>query len=289
MRTFVVLIGLCAGASAWSPRSRPLAAGPPPRTASNPRSFDPAGLSEVRAPPEDDAVPSHRRRPAAILLPSVAVLPLSSLVLAPGAASATASFADDAVPSALAAYGHYLSLLGILGCVVAERLTVKPNMSVEEEDLVAAADIGLGLFGVVVAYTGYLRATAYEKGFDFYSHEPLFWVKVAFVGVFGAASFFNTIVIVRRAVARRNGDFVPMGEKLAKRMVQICNAELVAIGTIPLAATFMARGVGYSPDFPWQAEAALAASVFGGLSFKYVTEALSFEDDVVALDDPSSD
>ena len=79
-----------------------------------------------------------------------------------------------------------------------------------------------------------------------------------------------------------------MGEKLSARMIQICNAELVAIATIPLTATFMARGVGYSQDFPWQAEAALAALVFGGLSFKYVKEALSFEDNPISLD-PSSD
>ena len=115
-------------------------------------------------------------------------------------------------------------------------------MTPEEEDFIAGADIGLGLWGALIAYTGYLRATEYEKGFAFYSHEPLFWLKIAFVGVFGAASFFNTIVIIKRSVNKRNGKFEPMGDKLAKRMIQICNAELVAIATIPLAATFMARG-----------------------------------------------
>jgi len=46
----------------------------------------------------------------------------------------------------------------------------------------------------------------------------------------------------------------------------------------------MARGVGYAEDFPWQAEAALAALVFGGLSFKYVKEALTFEDSPISFD-----
>ena len=167
---------------------------------------------------------------------------------------------------------------------MAERLTIKPNMTPEEEDFIAGADIGLGIFGVLIAYTGYLRAVDYEKGFAFYSHEPLFWLKIAFVGVFGAASFFNTIVIIKRSVAKRNGDFTPMGDKLSKRMVQICNAELVAIATIPLTATFMARGIGYSDDIPWQAEAALAALVFVGLSFKYVKEAFTFEDNPISLE-----
>jgi len=56
---------------------------------------------------------------------------------------------------------------------------------------------------------------------------------------------------------------------------------------VPLTATFMARGVGYAEDFPWQAEAALAALVFGGLSFKYVKEALTFEDSPISLESSS--
>ena len=69
-----------------------------------------------------------------------------------------------------------------------------------------------------------------------------------------------------------------MSEALANRMVQICNAEIVAIATIPLTATFMARGVLYSESIPWQAEAGLAAAVFAGLSFKYLKEAFTWED-----------
>jgi len=217
-------------------------------------------------------------RPEAIFLASA--LPI---IAHPSVASAATSGAPNAVGSALAAYGHYISLIGILGCIMAERLTIKPNMSPEEEDFIAAADIGLGVFGVGIAYSGYLRAVEYEKGFDFYAHEPLFWLKIAFVGVFGASSFFNTVVIIQRAVAKRNGNFTPMGEKLSNRMIRICNAELTAITIIPLTATFMARGVGYSQDIPWQAEAALAALVFGGLSFKYIKEALTFEDNPISL------
>lgn len=50
------------------------------------------------------------------------------------------------------------------------------------------------------------------------------------------ASFCNTAQIIKRAVARRNGDCAPLSEALASRMIQICNAELVALGIIPLAA-----------------------------------------------------
>jgi hypothetical protein len=65
-------------------------------------------------------------------------------------------------------------------------------------------------------------------------------------------------------------------------MIRICNAELTAIAIIPLTASLMARGVAANQDFPWQAEAALAAVVFAGLSFKYVKEALTFEDNPIS-------
>jgi hypothetical protein len=65
-------------------------------------------------------------------------------------------------------------------------------------------------------------------------------------------------------------------------MIQICNAELTAIAFIPLTASFMARGVGYSNSIPWQATATATATataaIFAGLSFKSIKESLTFEE-----------
>ena len=113
----------------------------------------------------------------------IKALALAALVVGtPATASAATAFAGNAIPSALAAYGHYASLLGVLTCVLIERLTIKPNMSEREEDLITAADIGYGVWGLLITYTGYLRATSYEKGWDFYSANPLFWLKICFFG-----------------------------------------------------------------------------------------------------------
>lgn len=276
-----VLLSLFAAATAWAPQPRKTVSIKSSSINFAPQTFDPLNLSDdniITNNNVEKTTSSSLVRPEAVFLASA--LPL---LANPSVASAAVAGAPNAVGSAFAAYGHYISLIGILACIMAERLTIKPNMTEEEEDFIAAADIGLGVWGVGIAYSGYLRAVEFEKGFDFYAHEPLFWLKIAFVGVFGASSFFNTVVIIQRAVAKRNGNFTPMGEKLSNRMIRICNAELTAIAIIPLTATFMARGVGYSQDIPWQAEAALAALVFGGLSFKYVKEALTFEDNPVSL------
>lgn len=191
-----------------------------------------------------------------------------------------ASAAPDAIPSALFAYGHYLSLFAIVACVTAERLVVKPNMTVEEEKAFGAYDIGLGLFGTTLLVSGYYRAVEYGKGWDFYSHEPVFWLKMAGVGVFGGLSLFNTIITIKRNVAIQQGnELEPMSEKLASRTKSILNAELSALALIPLSATFMSRGVGYVNDFPTQIVGPVGFGVVTAAAvFKYVKEALDWEE-----------
>ena len=85
-----------------------------------------------------------------------------------------ASPATNAVPAAFAAYGHYLALLLGTASLTAERLTIKPAMSVQEEDVMAIADAVYGAAGLLLVVTGYLRVTQYGKGWGFYSHEPIF-------------------------------------------------------------------------------------------------------------------
>jgi putative membrane protein len=250
---------------AWAPKLQERVSLKVPTSVSKQPSFDPFNLAS------EDGV-NAPFKPSPLLVSSAALLATPSI------ASAATVSAPSAVASALAAYGHYISLIGLVVCLMVERLTIKPNMSDEEEDLIAIADTLYGLFAVFITYTGYLRLTAYEKGLDFYLHEPFFWLKMTFLGIFGASSFFNTTKIIQRAIAKRNGTMEPMGEKLAARMIQICNAELTAIAIIPLTASFMARGVGYSNSIPWQVEAGATAAIFAGLSFKYIKEALTFEE-----------
>lgn len=131
-------------------------------------------------------------------------------------------------------------------------------MSVEDEKKVVIADSLYGIAGVLVLVSGYYRVTEYGKGWDFYSHEPIFWVKMFLFTVMGSSSFFPTIKLVQRAIQTQQagegkGELpAPMSEKLANRIVKVVNGELLAICSIPLAASLMSRGVAYSDSFPWQ-------------------------------------
>ena len=209
---------------------------------------------------------------------------LKTLTLSAPAAIATAYAADahaavDQVASAFAAYGHYLGLVLVVGALTTEKWTVKANMTEAEETRLVIADSVYGIAGILVLYTGYLRATEYGKGWEFYSHEPIFWVKMWLFTVMGSSSLFPTIKIIQRAAAKAKGDVEPMSEKLANRITKVVNGELLAVCSIPLAAALMSRGVAYAPDMSWQVGAAPIALTSVALGVKYVKEALTWEED----------
>ena len=136
-------------------------------------------------------------------VPSVMVTPTTEMLVTP-TTEMLAVAAAAPIPSALAAYGHYLSFMVCTACLTAERLTIKPAMSMAEEKVMAVADSAYGLASLLLVYTGYLRVTQYGKGWAFYQHEPIFWLKLTLLAVAGAASFFPTTIIIQRSVAQRN-------------------------------------------------------------------------------------
>ena len=212
--------------------------------------------------------------------------PEAATMLITAAEAATVLITDAAAPNAIAAafvaYGHYFAILLSVASLTVERLLVKPTMNMAEEQTLATADAAYGVAGLLLAVTGYLRATSFGKGWEFYSHEPIFWVKLTLLSVAGAASFFPTVKIIQRSVAQRQTPDVPiapMSEKLAARMTSIINAELLAFASIPLSATLMARGVGYAEWLPWQLGAAPPALALVGLGYKYIKEALDWVED----------
>lgn len=211
---------------------------------------------------------------------SVAAVPVLTTLFLSLPAEAAAGGAP--FPSAVAAYVHYVSLLCMSACVAVERVTVKSGMSQDEQELLSITDTIYGVVSVALFVSGYYRLTEYGKGWDFYAHEPVFWLKIALVGVLGATSLFPTTKIIQRALEKqKTGQYPEMSDKLASRMQTLMNAELTALVSIPLSATVMSRGIGYNADIPWQAEAFLSIGVFVGLSYKYVKEALDFEEDDV--------
>jgi putative membrane protein len=212
-----------------------------------------------------------------MMVPTLAVASLAFMPLSAEAATGT-----NQVASAFMAYGHYLSLFLMIGALMFERLTIAPGMTKETERSLVFADAAYGVSAVALLVSGYYRAVEYGKGWNFYSHEPIFWVKMVFFSILGSASLFPTITSIKRAIlATKGGDsWQPMTDKLADRMKSVVNAELLIMGSIPLSATLMSRGIGYSETIPYNIIGpVLTAATALGLGFKYTKEAITWSED----------
>ena len=144
---------------------------------------------------------------------ALAALPLLTALALPEAAQA----AVNPVASAFAAYGHYLGLVLVVASLTTEKFLVKPELTEDEAQKLVIADSVYGVAGVLVLYTGYLRVTQYGKGWEYYAHEPIFWVKMGLFAVMGSSSLFCTTKIVQMAVKKTNGEenATVLGEKLS--------------------------------------------------------------------------
>ena len=99
---------------------------------------------------------------------------LSSLL----STSLSTSTAVSPTLSALAAYSHFLGLILVVASLITERLTLcNPAQREEDFDKGFLADTMYGLASVLILVSGYFRVTQYGKGWDFYAHEPAFWVR----------------------------------------------------------------------------------------------------------------
>ena len=190
------------------------------------------------------------------------------------------SFLSPTWNSALLAYGHYFFILSGTILLCYERFTVKANMSIDQEKSLVVADALYGLVGAALAGTGYFRVISeYGKGWDYYAHEPLFWVKLTAAGLLAGLSLFPTITFIQRgSKLYQNEDIAPMSEALATRVQKVLNAELSAILSVPLLATLMARGVSYQPDFPWPVGAAFTVLTLVGSGTFYARQALTWKE-----------
>ena len=93
-----------------------------------------------------------------------------------------------------------------------------------------------------------------------------------------AAAASNVLAATHLDVPSYAQAYEPPSPALVKRMTSIVNAELLAVASIPLAATLMARGVAYADWLPWQAGAAPVALALGGFGYKYAKEALDWQE-----------
>ena len=105
------------------------------------------------------------------------------------------------------------------------------------------ADTRWGISALVLIVTGLMRAFGgYEKGADYYLHEPLFHVKMTLLVVILIFEVPSMLALLRWRAAVRNG--VPPDLSKARSYARYSVIQTVLLVLMVFAATGMARGVG---------------------------------------------
>ncbi len=147
--------------------------------------------------------------------------------------------------SALIAYFHYLSFMLCFAALAVERIKLRSNPDRKEAIAMIATDIVYGLAGLTLLVTGILRVLYFGQGSEFYTQNPLFWIKVSIFIVVGLLSLYPTITYVMWAFPISKGELPKVNSQLVDRLKLITSIELIGFAFIPLFATLMARGIGY--------------------------------------------
>ncbi len=150
------------------------------------------------------------------------------------------------INSALVAYIHYLSFMVCFGALIFERISLKSDPNRKEAISMVVADIIYGIAGVALLVSGIYRVIKFGQGSEFYTQNPIFWTKIIIFALVGSLSLYPTITYVLWAIPLSKGNLPEVSLNLVSRLRLIINIELFGFASIPLLATFMARGVGLS-------------------------------------------
>ncbi|MFZ4288365.1 DUF2214 family protein [Variovorax sp. HJSM1_2] len=145
---------------------------------------------------------------------------------------------------ALLAYAHFLAILTMVVFLSSEAALCRPewlNAAVVER--LARLDAVYGGAAVAVLATGLARVWWGMKGSAWYWGQPLLHVKLTLFVIVGLMSIVPTLRFIRwRKTLHASGALPEEAEIRSTRKLVMVEAHLLVL--IPLAAVFLARGLG---------------------------------------------
>lgn len=148
------------------------------------------------------------------------------------------------VTAALMAFLHHVLAFLLTACLVYEFIAYHRNMDIVEIRRIQRVDLAYGISAGLLLLVGLLRVFFFEKGVNFYTNNPFFWVKMTAFAVVALLSIDPTIRYIRWNRTLRQNKVPEISEPEYRRTRLLLWLEVIGIAVILLAAPLMARGVG---------------------------------------------
>jgi len=141
------------------------------------------------------------------------------------------------------AVAHHLLVFALAGIIAFEIATLRPNLTAPDLLRIAKVDLWYGIIAGAIVIIGFSRAIFAAKGWDYYSHNWMFWSKIGTFGLIGLLSIVPTMSILRwRKSAVQQGFVIPPKEFRHVRGHLYLEAALFPL--LLIFAAGMARGYG---------------------------------------------
>lgn len=148
--------------------------------------------------------------------------------------------------AALLAFVHHLAAFAIVTALAIELVLLRGELTLQRARQLRKVDAVYGIAAGLVLVIGFLRATMFEKGWDFYLHSPAFHAKLTLFVIVGLLSIYPTIEFLSWRKAVNAGQVPAISPARQQTLRRLVHFELAGLALILLAAALMAKGVGYS-------------------------------------------
>jgi putative membrane protein len=146
--------------------------------------------------------------------------------------------------SALFAFLHHLAAFTLFGALLVELVLLRGTLTAATAGKILRADMLFGISATIVLIVGIARVVFFEKGWDYYSHNAAFILKIGLFIVIGIVSIYPTREFLSWRESVRLGELPSLDPDRLRRVRTIVHLELVGVAIIILCAALMARGYG---------------------------------------------
>jgi putative membrane protein len=145
----------------------------------------------------------------------------------------------------LLASGHHLMFVLLIACLAGEASLLRQQPSAKILQGLGRLDLFYGLSALAIFVIGGLRVGNFgAKPWAFYSGNPVFWLKLGLFVLIGLISIIPTLRYMRwKKDLAGSGKLPSEADWASTRKLAVAQLHLIALMVI--AATAMARGIGY--------------------------------------------
>jgi len=136
-------------------------------------------------------------------------------------------------------YLHFLGIIVFSAALFSEHLLLKREMNSAEIKKVAVLDLIYGVSALLVMAVGFVLWFWVGKPAKFYSHNPIFMVKITLFFVIALLSIYPSVFFFKHRKAENN-------VTVPKIIFMLLRFEMILLLLIPLLAVYMAKGIGLS-------------------------------------------